>query len=134
MIGRGVSIIIRRYVARPPSRDDGPLFTFLFPSIYALALINFVAFKERERENFSQCPCIMHNKWERERERKEKILQWLSSGHWTVRWRYVFRIGNEPLVRHLRSRVCACGARFLLFGFVQFFLTFACPLSLSSSY
>ena len=59
-------------MARPPSRDDGPLFTFLFPSIYALALINFVAFKERERENFSQCPCIMHNKWERERERGKK--------------------------------------------------------------
>ena len=71
MIGRGISIIIRRYVARPPSRDDGPLFTFLFSSIYALALINFVAFKERERENFSQCPCIMHNKWEREREERK---------------------------------------------------------------
>ena len=106
MIGRGISIIIRRYVARPPSRDDGPLFTFLFSSIYALALINFVAFKERERENFSQCPCIMHNKWERERERKEKKS--FNSCHRNI-GRYVggtcFELEMSLLVRHSEAEM-----------------------------
>ena len=27
---------------------------------------------KKERENIPQCPCIMHNKWERERERGKK--------------------------------------------------------------
>ncbi len=130
----GVSIIIRRYWVppttattiawwyaaslRPSPKMPGHRYAlFHFLSTIREALINFSSRskRERERENFSQCPCVMHNKW--------KILQWLSSD---IRSRRVSNWKWADLLSGTCGQFVWCSFSFVWFRSVFSYLH--CPL------